>query len=229
MSRGADERIRTADLRITSALLYQLSYVGTITFSTYDGAFSAPPPPPPPDDLRRLRRLPLFAGLSPAAAGSCPPCGCFAAAFGACFGPCFGSAVRAASGEPPSAPPLLRRLRLRPEPSRGASDSAASGLAASGLAPRKGRDGRCCRGGSAATGGAATTPVASSSTSRDTEQGHVPPLPHSILASGMVTLVPSSRRILIVSRGVLSSATLARPDGVSMMAPRFGARDLKSL
>ena len=25
---GADERIRTADLRITSALLYQLSYVG---------------------------------------------------------------------------------------------------------------------------------------------------------------------------------------------------------
>jgi hypothetical protein len=26
---GADERIRTADLRITNALLYQLSYVGT--------------------------------------------------------------------------------------------------------------------------------------------------------------------------------------------------------
>ena len=25
---GADERIRTADLRITNALLYQLSYVG---------------------------------------------------------------------------------------------------------------------------------------------------------------------------------------------------------
>ncbi len=26
---GADERIRTADLRITNALLYQLSYVGS--------------------------------------------------------------------------------------------------------------------------------------------------------------------------------------------------------
>jgi hypothetical protein len=27
---GADERSRTADLRITNALLYQLSYVGTL-------------------------------------------------------------------------------------------------------------------------------------------------------------------------------------------------------
>ena len=30
--RGADERIRTADLRITSALLYQLSHIGTLHF-----------------------------------------------------------------------------------------------------------------------------------------------------------------------------------------------------
>lgn len=30
--RGADERTRTADLRITSALLYQLSHIGTLHF-----------------------------------------------------------------------------------------------------------------------------------------------------------------------------------------------------
>ena len=34
---GADERIRTADLRITNALLYQLSYVGITRFGWRGG------------------------------------------------------------------------------------------------------------------------------------------------------------------------------------------------
>ena len=34
---GADERIRTADLRITNALLYQLSYVGIARYGWSGG------------------------------------------------------------------------------------------------------------------------------------------------------------------------------------------------
>ena len=34
---GADERIRTADLRMTNALLYQLSYVGIARYGWSGG------------------------------------------------------------------------------------------------------------------------------------------------------------------------------------------------
>ena len=38
---GANERTRTADLRITSALLYQLSHIGKSTFSSADTQYNA--------------------------------------------------------------------------------------------------------------------------------------------------------------------------------------------
>ena len=41
--RGADERTRTADLRITSALLYQLSHIGMLRFMNANEKYSGCP------------------------------------------------------------------------------------------------------------------------------------------------------------------------------------------